>query len=225
MNVGIVVAAGKSERMGPDVDKAFLSLGSKPVLAYAVIAYNRCPDIDTVIVVVRKDRLEDARAMVRVYGCAKVRQVVAGGASRQISVMNGLAAITDEPDIVSIHDGARPCVTPEMISETVRNAEQHGSGVVAVKVVDTVKSVERGLKVSETVDRTKLWTVQTPQTFDYETLSKAYDSVKKKKRNVTDDAQAVEAIQKEVRLVPGPWSNIKVTTPDDLVLAATLLRL
>jgi 2-C-methyl-D-erythritol 4-phosphate cytidylyltransferase len=225
VNVGIVVAAGKSERMGPKVDKAFLNLGTKPVLAYSVMAYERCRDIETIVLVVRKDRVESARAMVQMYGYAKVRKVVAGGPTRQASVGNGLDAVSDEARIVSVHDGARPCVTPELISETIEVARKHGSGVAAQKITDTVKVVERGLKVTKTVDRTKLWAVQTPQTFKFDILVKAYKSVKKKKLTVTDEAQAVESIKGDVRLVPAPLSNVKVATPDDLVLVATLLRL
>lgn len=225
MNVGLVVAAGKSERMGPKVDKAFLNLGTKPVLAYSVIAYERCKDIDLIVLVVRRDRVDSARAMVQMYGCAKVKKVVAGGATRQASVSNGLEIVGEDARIVSVHDGARPCVTPELISETIEVARKHGSGVAAQKITDTVKVVERGVKVTSTVDRSKLWAVQTPQTFKYDILDKAYQAVKKKKLTVTDEAQAVESIKGDVRLVPSPLSNVKVTTPDDLVLAATLLRL
>jgi len=225
MNVGLIVAAGKSARMGPTADKAFLNLGSQPVLAYSVIAYERCPDIDTIVLVVRKDRVDSARAMAKVYGCPKVLNVVAGGSTRQISVANGLDVVSDETRIVSVHDGARPCVTPLLISETIAVARKHGSGVAAHKITDTVKHVERGVKVTRTMDRSKLWAVQTPQTFKLEILSKAYQFVKKKKLSVTDEAQAVESIDGDVRLVPAPLSNMKITCPDDLVLATTLLGL
>jgi len=225
MNFGIIVAAGKSERMGPRVDKAFLSLGTRPVLAYSLMAFERCPEIDAVILVVRKDRIEGARAMVRMFGCSKVRKVVAGGNKRHVSVTNGLAQLSDEVRLVSIHDGARPCVTPELISETVKSAKRYGSGVAAVKITDTVKYVERGLHVKKTIDRTNLWAVQTPQTFKVDLLRKAFETVKKKHVEVTDDAAAVELVSKDVRLVTAPLSNVKITTPDDLALAAALLRL
>ena len=225
MNFGIIVAAGRSERMGSSADKAFLSLGTKPMLAYSLVAFERCPDIDGVIVVVRKDRLDAARGMARMFGCAKVRKVVAGGAKRQISVQNGLAQLNEDTRIVAVHDGARPCVTAELVSDTVKAAKRYGSGVAAVKITDTVKHVERGFTVTKTVDRSKLWAVQTPQTFKYEVLVKAFGVVRKKKLTVTDEASAVEQVLKDVHLVPAALTNIKVTTPDDLALASALLGL
>jgi 2-C-methyl-D-erythritol 4-phosphate cytidylyltransferase len=224
MVFGIVVAAGKSERMGPDVDKAFLSLGTKPVLAYSLLAFEQCTLVEGVVLVVRKDRLEAATGLVQMYGCAKVQNVVAGGSQRWISVVNGLEALGDEVRFVAVHDGARPCVTPALIAETVRMAKRYGSGVAAVKVTDTVKEVDRGYRVSRTVDRTKLWTVQTPQTFRRDRLVEAYRLVARRNLTVTDEASAMELAGEAVHLVPGPSSNVKITTPEDLHLAATLLR-
>ena len=211
--------------MGPNVDKAFLSLGTKPVLAYSLQAFEKCPDIDSVILVVRKDRVDAARGMAQMFGCAKVKRVVAGGAKRQVSVSNGLDCLSDEAKVVSVHDGARPCVTSELISSTIKSAKRYGSGVAAVKITDTVKHVENGLTVSKTVDRTKLWAVQTPQTFKVELLVKAFEAVRKKGISVTDEASAAELVTKGVRLVPASMPNIKITTADDLTLAAALLRL
>lgn len=225
MNFGVVVAAGKSERMGPEVDKAFLSLGTKPVLAYSLIAFEKCPDIEGVILVVRKDRVDSARAMAQLFGCYKVRKVLAGGATRQLSVKVGLAQLNHEVDIVAVHDGARPCITPAVISETIQSARKFGSGVAAVKITDTVKEVKKGLIVSKTIDRTMLWAVQTPQTFKLDLLRKAFDVVQKKRLTVTDEASAVELVSRDVRLVPAALSNIKITVPDDLTLAAAVLRL
>jgi len=224
-NLGIVVAAGGSKRMGPGVDKAFLTLGTMPVLAYSLLAFEKCPDIDGVILVVRKDRQDAARGMAQIYGCSKVLKVAMGGATRQVSVSRGLAEIGEEARIVAVHDGARPCIKPDLISETVKSAKRYGSGVAAVKVTDTVKRVERGLTVSKTVDRAKLWVVQTPQTFRADLLKKAMAAVQHKRVTVTDEASAVELLGEPVRLVPAALSNIKVTTPDDLALAAGLLRL
>lgn len=212
--------------MGPGADKAFLSLGTKPVLAYSLLAFEGCQDIDEMILVVRKDRLEAARGMVQMFGCSKVKKVVAGGATRQKSVTNGLAQVdASETKIVSVHDGARPCVTPALISETVKAAKRNGSGVAAVKITDTVKEVERGLTISSTVDRTKLWAVQTPQSFKLDLLMNAFENVKKKKLKVTDEASAVEHIGESVRLVPASFGNVKITNPDDLQLASALLKL
>jgi len=225
MNFAIIVAAGKSERMGPDIDKAFLSLGTRPVVAYSLVAFEKCPDVDSVILVVRKDKLEAARAMVQMYGCAKVKRVVAGGARRQDSVVNGLEHVPADAKIVVVHDGARPCLTPDLITETVNSAKRFGSGIAACKVTDTIKEVARGLTVSKTVDRTRLWAVQTPQAFERESLVKAFEVVRKKRLVVTDESSAVEMVCKDVRIVPAPWTNMKITTPNDLVTAAHLLKL
>jgi 2-C-methyl-D-erythritol 4-phosphate cytidylyltransferase len=224
MIFGIIVAAGKSERMGSDVDKAFLSLGTRPVLAYSVLAFEQCPLIDGVILVVRKDRMDSARGLAQIFGCAKVRAVVMGGATRQASVMNGLAQLGEDVRFVAVHDGARPCVTPDLIAETIKSAKRHGSGVAAVKITDTIKEVDRGTLVTRTVDRAKLWAVQTPQTFRVDVLMKACQNVSKKNLTVTDEASAVEAIGEDVHLVPASWSNIKITAPADLSLAANILK-
>jgi 2-C-methyl-D-erythritol 4-phosphate cytidylyltransferase len=224
MIFGIIVAAGKSERMGSDVDKAFLSLGTRPVLAYSLLAFEQCPMIDGVILVVRKDRLESARGLAKIFGCDKVRKIVAGGTSRQASVMIGLAELGDDVRTVVVHDGARPCVTSDLICETIKSAKRHGSGVAAVKITDTIKEVDRGMVVARTVDRTKLWAVQTPQAFKVELLSRAYANVKKKKLTITDESSSIEALGEDVHLVPAPLSNIKITTPEDLALAGTILK-
>ena len=225
MNSGIIVAGGKSERMGADIDKAFLSLGTKPVVLYSLFAFEKCSDIDEVILVVRKDRIEAARQAVRMFGCNKVKKIVAGGTLRQKSVINGMKEVDKETDIVVVHDGGRPCVSANLISQTVASAKQHGSGIAAVKITDTVKQVDKGMVISETIDRSKLWLVQTPQAFKINLLKKALTFIVKKKIKVTDEASAVELVSKGVRLVAASFSNIKITTPDDLTFAAALMRL
>jgi 2-C-methyl-D-erythritol 4-phosphate cytidylyltransferase len=157
------------------------------------------------------------------FGCAKVRRIVAGGAKRQVSVMNGLAQLPDETSIVSVHDGARPCISPDVISETIKVAKRYGSGVAAAKITDTVKFVQRGMTVTKTLDRSKLWAVQTPQTFKVELLLKAFAVVKRKGITVTDEASAVELVSDKVRLVPSPLLNIKITTADDLAMATAMV--
>jgi 2-C-methyl-D-erythritol 4-phosphate cytidylyltransferase len=224
MIFGIIVAAGKSERMGSDVDKAFLSLGTRPVLAYSLLAFEQCPMIDGVILVVRKDRQDSARGLAKIFGCDKVRKIVSGGTSRQASVLLGLAELGDDVRTVVVHDGARPCVTPDLIGETIKSAKRHGSGVAAVKITDTIKEVDRGMVVSRTVDRSKLWAVQTPQAFRVELLSQAYENVRKRKLTITDEASAIEALGEDVHLVPAPLANIKITTPEDLALAGMILK-
>jgi 2-C-methyl-D-erythritol 4-phosphate cytidylyltransferase len=224
MNYGLIVAAGKSTRMGKNVDKAFLSLENKPVLAYALEAYQNCPSIDAIIMVVRKDRVDATKGLVRLYGGSKVEAVIAGGAQRQDSVQRGLDAMPEDVRIVSVHDGARPCVTPDLIEETIKVAKRSGAAVAAARVTDTIKHVERGTTVSHTVDRSKLWAVQTPQTFKLDLLKRAFAAVVEQKAKVTDESAAVELLGEPVRLVAASITNLKITAPEDLPLAAACLR-
>ena len=223
MNCGLIVAAGRGERMGAKMDKAFLSLGPKPLLAWSMMAFERCPDIDETVLVVRREQLAAARGVASMFGCSKVTAIVAGGASRQASVLNGLEAMGEETRFVVVHDGARPCVSPELISATLKTARRYGSGVVGSKMTDTVKRVEKGSTVTETVDRNKLWAVQTPQTFRIDLLRDALNRAQAESVTVTDEAQAVELMGESVHLVPTGAPNIKITTPDDLPVAAALL--
>lgn len=225
MNYGVIVAAGKGERMGAKVDKAFVSLGPRPVLAYSLMAFEKCADVDGVVLVVRKDRVAAGRGLAEMFGCAKVKRVVAGGAQRQDSVRNGLNVLPEEVKIVAVHDGARPCVTPDLISETIKAARRYGSGVAAVRIMDTVKYVERGLTVSRTLDRSKLWAVQTPQSFKLDLLRDAFKRVDQRRATVTDEASAVELTSQKVHLVAASVTNVKITTPEDLAMATTLLNL
>jgi 2-C-methyl-D-erythritol 4-phosphate cytidylyltransferase len=225
MNSAIIVAAGKSERMGVGTDKAFLSLGSRPVLAWSLLAFEQCHDIDQIVLVVRKEQIMATRGAVQMFGISKLRTIVAGGQRRQDSVANGLAALDPDTRIVAVHDGARPCITADLISETIRSAKRTGSGVAASRVIDTIKFVERSAIVDHTLDRDKLWAVQTPQTFKVELLRKAYAKVAEKGVTVTDEAAAMELLGEPVRLVEWPRSNPKITTAEDLTVAAALLKI
>ena len=225
MNSAIIVAAGRGQRMGMSTDNAFLSLGPKPVVAWSMIAFEECPDIDRIILVVRRDQIIAAKTVAQMFGISKLQEVVVGGSSRQDSVLNGIKALDPDTRFVCVHDGARPCVKPELIQATLRCAKRHGSGIAASRVWDTVKYVERGTTVDHTVDRTKYWTVQTPQTFNLGLLTKAYAEVKNKKASVTDDAAAVELLGEDVRLVEWSHPNIKITTADDLPLAVAAMQI
>jgi len=221
----IIVAAGRSERMGANSDKAFLSLGQRPVVAWSLLVFEQCALIDRVVLVVRKEQMVAAKGVVQMFGLSKVQNVVPGGARRQDSVGNGLAAVDPDTRVVVIHDAARPCVTAELIDETVKSAQLHGTGVAASRITDTVKFVKKGSCVDHTVDRAKLWAVQTPQAFRLDLLRKAYAHVAEQKETVTDEAAAVESIGEAVRLVEWPKPNIKITTVEDLAVAAALLRI
>ncbi len=221
----IIVAAGRGERMGVNTDKAFLSLGPKPVVVWSLLAFEESLDIDKIVLVVRKEQLVAAKAVVQMFGLSKVSEIVAGGGRRQESVAKGLAAVDPETRIVVVHDGARPCVTAELISETVKAAQRHGCGIASNRIVDTVKYVERGTVVDHTVDRAKLWAVQTPQAFKFDLLVRAYKKVEAEGVTITDEAAAVELLGEPVRLVEWQKPNIKITMVEDLAVAAALLRI
>ena len=225
MNTAIIVAAGKSERMGPNLDKAFLSLGSRPVVAWSLLAFENCTDIDQIILIVRKDQLVAAKSVAQLYGISKLRAVIPGGSRRQDSVQNGLKEMDPDTRIVVVHDGARPCVKPELISNVIKSAKRNGCGVAATQIWDTIKYAERGMTVDHTVDRTKLWAVQTPQAFNASLLLRAYKEVEAKKVVVTDEAGAVELLGEPVRLVEWKNPNLKITTAEDLAVASVMMGL
>jgi 2-C-methyl-D-erythritol 4-phosphate cytidylyltransferase len=225
----IIVAAGKGERMGtvssgaPATDKVFLSLGSKPVLAWSLIAFERCTEIDKIVLVVRKEQLTAAKALCQMFGISKIHKIVAGGSKRQDSVINGLKEVDGDTRFVVIHDGARPCITSDTIVEVVKQVRRNQAVVVGRKMTDTVKYVEKGVTVTRTEDRSKLWAVQTPQAFGYNLITKAYRKVVEDKCEVSDDASAVESIGETVKIYETSAPNIKITTVDDLRVATALI--
>ena len=218
MTTAIIVAAGKSERMGAGTDKAFLSLVNKPVVAWSLLAFEKCHDIDRIVLVVRKDQIVASKAVVKMFGISKLQAIVPGGARRQDSVAAGDA---DTRHVV-VHDGARPMVEPETVSEVVAAAKKAGAATVGRRITDTVKRVDRGINVVATEDRDRLWTVQTPQAFAVKTLRSALAALGK--TEVTDDCQAVELAGDKVKIVESRKPNFKITTVEDLQVAAALLK-
>ena len=225
MVTAIIVAAGKSERMGGSTDKAFLNLGSKPVVAWSLLAFEKNGDVDSIILVVRKDQLTAAKAVARMFGISKLAKIVPGGARRQDSVQAGLKEVDSDTRIVVVHDGARPCVSQEVISDVIKSARRGVASVTGCRIRDTVKIVEKGITVSSTVDRAKYWTVQTPQAFPYGMLRKAYAAADAAGKDVFDDAQAVELAGETVKICETEKPNLKITTPEDLQVAAAILKL
>jgi 2-C-methyl-D-erythritol 4-phosphate cytidylyltransferase len=222
---GVIIACGKGEQLSPEVDTPFLNLGSKPVLTYSLLAYERCLDVAGVVVAANKDRVESVLGMCQMFGFSKVQKVVAGGSQRQTSVINALKALDDDVSIVSVHDASRPCITADLIAETVKAAKRYGSGVLATEIVDVVKAVEKGLTVSKTLNNGVLWTVQTPQTFRRDVLEKAYQAASRKKLTFEDDSSVVELIGEEVHLVtPSGLINMRIRSPGDFNLATALVK-
>lgn len=218
----IILAAGKSERMGGGVDKAFLSLNGKPVVAWSLLAFEHCADIDQIVLVVRKDQLKAAEAMSRMFGISKLVKVVSGGSCRQESVMCGLSACDADTRKVVIHDGARPLVKPEMIAKIIAALKRNAAVTLGRPVTDTIKRCEKSEVVCETVSRANLWSVQTPQGFDYAALKSAYAKLKQK--DVTDDCMVMELAGGSVKIVESLEPNVKITVASDLALATALMR-
>ncbi len=223
MTTAIVVAAGKSTRMGGGVDKAFLSLIDKPVIAWSLLAFEHSSEIDRIIVVVRKDQVAAAKAVARMFGISKLQSIVAGGNKRQESVSAGLAACEVDTKYVVIHDGARPCVTTTLIADILKLVKRYPAVTAGHLVTDTVKRCLKSAMVSETVDRSQLWAVQTPQAFQFSALVAAYKKLKPS-IEVTDDCQAIELAGGSVKIFEYLKPNFKITTPDDVAIASAVLR-
>ena len=218
------MASGKASASAQQVDHAFLSLGTRPVLAYSLQAFEKCPDIDVVVVVARKDRIEATYAVANMFGCSKVSKVVGGGTQRMASLAAGLEELNEDIRIVVTHDATRPCVTPEQISLTIKSAKRYGTGITASRAGDAVKQVEKGQVVKKTLDRNKLWITNSPQSFKIEVLRKGLSTAKSKGVAIGDDSEVAELVSNDVRLVPGSMPNIRIETADDLSLAGALLR-
>ena len=224
MVTAIVLAAGQSTRMGGGPNKQFIELLGKPLVYYSLAACKQCCAVDAVVVVRRPDCAAQAEQMVREFGFKKVVAFADGGVERQNSVWNGLEQSDPATEIVAVHDGARPLVTPALIEATIATARSMGTGIAATKVVDTIKEANEDKTVIRTVDRTKLWAVQTPQTVRFRLLREAYAKVFEKNLIVTDEATAVQLLGHRVDLVETPFLNLKITTPADLAIAEALLR-
>jgi 2-C-methyl-D-erythritol 4-phosphate cytidylyltransferase len=209
----IVVSAGVGHRMGSD--KTFLKLGDKPLIAWTVDVLQRSESVDRIVLVLQQDKLNEGKKLASARGWSKISGICAGGELRQDSVMKGLELV-DGCDWVLIQDGARPFLTEKLIVDGLEAAVQTGAAAAAVEVKDTIKQFDEAGMVLQTLQRDGLRAVQTPQVFRTAILKQAYDTVD---RTVTDDAAIVELAGYRVKLYPGEYENIKVTTPEDLLLA------
>ena len=219
----IIVAAGRGTRMGPDIDKLFLEIHGRPIVAHTWKAFEQARCIDEIIVVVREEMRDAFAELAKQHGFVKPYRLVAGGKERQDSVWNGLEALSPQSEIVAIQDGARPCVTERLIWETILAARETGAAVAAQPVTDTLKESADGKFVARTLDRSRIWSVQTPQTFRVEIIRKALGEARRQNAVVTDDTAACEFIGQAVQLVPSHSPNPKVTRPADLKAVEALL--
>lgn len=225
MNVAIVVAAGKGTRLGGDRPKQFLALGGVPIIVHALRQFDRCREISAVVAVLPAEDTAGFQSVIQEHGLRKVSQVISGGATRAQSVRRGLNAITSA-EVVAVHDGVRPFVTPEEIDRVVAAAKQSGAAILTAPVADTIKRVA-GAHIVETLPRAQLRRALTPQCFRFEVLQEAYQSLDELEAQgieITDDSLLVERLQLKIVAVEGSAKNIKITTEEDLAWAARLLK-
>lgn len=216
----VIVAAGTASRMG-GIDKIMAQLGGEPLIRRTVRNFQNCDAIREIVVVTRPDLVLKMTDLC--HGFDKVRAVVQGGDTRQASVSRGLSALSEQVQLVAVHDGARPFAGEQLIDRVVRAAHSYGAAIPGVPVKDTVKAVQGGL-VLATPDRNTLRAVQTPQAFDLELLKAAFVKVQQEGLAVTDESSAVEMLGMSVKVVEGSENNIKITTPLDLKIAEMLLE-
>ncbi|MBI3004645.1 MAG: 2-C-methyl-D-erythritol 4-phosphate cytidylyltransferase [Ignavibacteriales bacterium] len=221
----IIPAAGSGSRLGAKVKKQFLPLQGKPVIIHTLRQFEFCPDIDEVAVAVPESSIVQMEAFVSEYRLHKVSKVLAGGERRQDSVARVLSRLVlKDSDVVVVHDGVRPFVSPKKISQVIKACRTHDAAVLAVQPKDTIRRSNGGGFFDQTLDRTALWLVQTPQAFKASLLKKAFDKARKEKFYSTDEAALVERCGVKVKIVEGSYDNIKITTQEDLDLGVLILE-
>ena len=222
-SVGIILAAGSGKRMNMEIPKQYMILNNKPLFIHSVISYQESK-VDEIIVVVSSGEREHCRDIVDKFKIKKKVYFVEGGSERYLSVYNALKFCESQNyDIVSIHDCARPMITKEFINKSLKEAFEYDSSVLAVSVKDTVKRANKDMFVEETLDRDNLYIIQTPQSFKFKLLKMSYDLLMENEvcqKGITDDAMVVERMTEvKVKLTKGFYENIKITTQEDIVLA------
>ena len=224
--IALIPAAGMGKRMGASINKQYLLLNGLPIVARTISVFEQSPLIDAIYLVIPAEEIPYCQEhVIAVCGFKKVAAIIPGGRERQNSVMNGLNAMRDfvsDDDVVLIHDGVRPFVTEAMIRESIAVARSSEGALVAVPVKDTIKNVQGNIVIS-TPPRDTLWQAQTPQSFRFGTIFNAHRSAAAEGFIGTDDASLIERSGGTVCIVPGDYRNIKITTPEDLVLAEAFL--
>jgi len=219
----VIPAAGMGLRMGGNIPKQFLTLSGKPLLHHTLAAFQQCDVVDSVVLVVPEKELKNTREKWLGHP-AIVKKVIQGGAQRQDSVRNGFEALGPDTDIVVVHDGVRPFVTPDLIRKSVQTASDFGAVITAVPVNDTLKKADAQGVVECTVSRDHLWRVQTPQAFRYELLREAFEKAGRDGFYGTDEGSLIENLGREVKIIPGSELNIKITRSEDLLLGETIFN-
>ncbi|MDO4983754.1 MAG: 2-C-methyl-D-erythritol 4-phosphate cytidylyltransferase [Eubacteriales bacterium] len=217
----VVVAAGASRRMGED--KTLMLLGGKPVLIRTLSAFEQCDSVEEIVVVTQRDRIVEIADLCKKYSLSKVSKVIAGGATRSESSLAGASEVKSDARLIAIHDGARPFITPELITATVNAASEHMAAAPALRSTDTLKAVDDKGFIIGTVDRETTVRIQTPQVFSAELIKGGLTKAVTGNIAITDDCLAMEMMGVKVFTVEGDESNIKLTTPKDVILAEAIL--
>lgn len=221
----IITAAGKGTRMNSDVNKQYIEIAGLPILARSIYAFQKCSEVNSIIIIVNEEDINFCRhSIVEKYNFTKVKALVSGGAERQNSVYKGLCSVDENSDIVLIHDGARPFVTNKNITDCIEAAISYGACGIGVKSKDTIKISSNEGFVSSTPDRSKLWSIQTPQAFRYDIIMAAHKKAIQSNYIGTDDMVLVEKQGLPVKIVEGSYQNIKITTPEDLIIGEVIAK-
>ncbi len=218
----VIVAAGSSQRMGSD--KIMMKLGAMPVLARTVLAFENNENVDEIIIVTKTEKLEEIADMCFKNGLHKVKQVVSGGATRMESALAGVSACRHGAELIAIHDGARPLVSQELITRTIEAARAYRAAVPAVASTDTLKVVDERGFITGTLDRSVTRRVQTPQVFEADLIKGALTKAVEKNLALTDDCSAMDMMGVKTITVEGELTNIKITTPEDMVTAKAIVE-
>jgi 2-C-methyl-D-erythritol 4-phosphate cytidylyltransferase len=225
INTVVILSAGKGNRMKAKINKQFLMLQNKPVIAYALAAFEQCSEIDEIIVVVASDELEYFNTnILHKFDFHKVKEVVAGGPERQQSAYNGLKSVSQDSEIILIHDGARPFVSQQTIINCINEAKIYGAASAGMPSKDTIKIVDQNGIVTSTPPRDRVWQTQTPQAFKKALIIEAHEIARHKQITATDDAMLIEMLGYPVKMVTATYENIKITTPEDLSLGEQLIK-
>ena len=221
----VIAAAGMSNRMGSKINKQFISINNKPILAHTIERFEKCRYIDEIVVVAKEEEIDYCKKeIVKRYGFKKVVNIIKGGRERQDSVYNGILALNEKSNIVLIHDGARPFVKVENIVDGIKGVVENGACVVGVPVKDTIKVVGESKTIENTPQRSLIWAAQTPQCFWHHIIINGYQKAIEDNFVGTDDSSIVERLGYEVKMVMGSYENIKITTPEDLIVAESMLK-
>ncbi len=221
MNSAIIVAAGSGKRFGGDIPKQFLEISGKPLLIHTLEKFENCASVDEIVLVLSENEIENFSKILKNYQIKKLEKIIFGGKTRAESVFNGIKAI-EKAEVVAVHDGARPLVSCEEISQTIEKAKEKGAACLVAKVTDTIKKVS-GKKITGTIDRQTLRRALTPQCFRFEILKKAFENADLSE-SATDECFLVEKLGYEIAFVEGNARNIKITTREDLLIAEIFLK-